>query len=135
VRHRRPAEVHHAAPGERQLGVRATLAGVAVQKKSKRKTKHLDLTKPVEHPRIPFGVLFRMFVLGSIAIVASSYAIYRHYYVTRPSMLMPRPTATATADDVESLPPGFVAVPDLVPLPATPASSSATAPASSVPAR
>jgi hypothetical protein len=127
VRHRRTAEVHHAAAGERRVGVRATLACVAVPKKSKRKTKHVDLTKPVEHPRIPFGVLFRMFVLGSIAIVASSYAIYRHYYVTRPSMLMPRPTATATADDVESLPPGFVPVPELVPLPAPSASASASA--------
>lgn len=135
VRHRRTAEVHHAAAGERRPGVRATLAGVAVEKRSKRKTSRVDLGKPVEHPRIPYGVLFRMFVLGSVAIVASTYAIYRHYYVMRPSMLMPRPiataTATTTADDVEALPPGFVAVPDLVPLPA----ASASASPSPVPAR
>lgn len=129
VRHRRTSEVHHAAAGERRPGVRATLAGGTVEKRSKRKTSRVDLGKPVEHPRIPYGVLFRMFVLGSVAIVASTYAIYRHYYVMRPSMLMPRPTATATttADDVESLPPGFVAVPDLVPLPA--ASSPSPVPA------
>jgi hypothetical protein len=92
-----------------------------VQKKSKRKTKRLDLAKPVEHPRIPFGILFRMFILGSIAVVASGYAIYRHYYVARPSMLMPRPSATATAE--EPLLPGFVPVPELVPLPASPSAA------------
>jgi hypothetical protein len=88
-----------------------------VPKKSKRKSKGLDLTKPIERPRMPFAVLFRMFVLGSISIVASGYAIYRHYYVARPPMLMPRPTATASADETEPLPPGFVPVPELVPLP------------------
>jgi hypothetical protein len=97
-----------------------------VQKSSKRKNKQsLDLTRPVERPRIPFGVLFRMFVLGSIAVVASGYAIYRHYYVARPSMLMPRPTATV--DEAEPLPPGFVPVPELVPLPA-PSGAPSTAP-------
>jgi hypothetical protein len=137
VRHHRAAEVHDAAAGRRRGHLRATLASVAVEKSSKRRTKRVDLAKPVEHPRIPYGVLFRMFVLGSVAIGASTYAIYRHYYVTRPSMLMPRPTATATAtaDDVESLPPGFVAVPDLVPLPAASASApSASASAASSPA-
>ena len=84
----------------------------------------LDLTKPVERPRIPFGVLFRMFVLGSVAVCASGYAIYRHYWVARPSMLMPRPMATATAEEAEPLPPGFVEVPDFVPLPAPSAAPS-----------
>jgi hypothetical protein len=101
----------------RPARVRATLSSVAVEKSSKRRKPGLDLTKPVERPRIPYGVLFRMFVLGSVAVCASLYAIYRHYGVPRPSMLMPRTIATATAEDLEPLPPGFVAVPDLVPLP------------------
>ena len=61
---------------------------------AKRKAKKLDLSKPVEHPRMPFAVLARMFLIGSMSIAAAGYAIYRHYYVARPSMLMPVPSAT-----------------------------------------
>lgn len=106
------------------MKVRATLGGIAVATSSKRKKhakqKGIDLTKPVERPRMPFALLFRMFVLGSIAVGASVYAIYRHYYVARPSMLMPRPSATT---DEPELPPGFVPVPDLVPVPPAPSSA------------
>ena len=77
---------------------------------------------------MPLGVLFRAFVLGSIAVGASVYAIYRHYYVARPSMLMPRPTATATAEEPEELPPGFVPVPELVPLPSASGAASGAPP-------
>ena len=38
---------------------------------------------------MPFAVLFRMFVIGAIGVGAALYAIYRHYYVARPSMLRP----------------------------------------------
>lgn len=59
-------------------------------KSSKRKQlKKVDLSKPIEQPRIPFAILLRMFLVGSIAVSASAYAIYRHYYVPRPSMLRP----------------------------------------------
>ncbi len=60
----------------------------------KRKAKKLDLSKPIEHPRMPFAVLVRMFLIGSISVAATGYAIYRHYYVARPSMLMPVPSST-----------------------------------------
>ena len=62
--------------------------------RSKRRTKKLDLSKPLEHPRMPIAVMLRMFLIGSISVSAAGYAIYRHYYVARPSMLMPVPSAT-----------------------------------------
>ena len=43
-----------------------------------------------------------MFLVGSIAVVAAVYAIYRHYYVPRPSMLAPVPASTEIpAPDLE----------------------------------
>ena len=59
-----------------------------MQKRTKKRT-HLDLTKPVERPRMPLGVMLRMFLLGSVSVIAASYALYRHYFVPRPSMLAP----------------------------------------------
>jgi hypothetical protein len=77
--------------------------------KRKKKRKNLDLTKPVERPRMPLAVLVRVFVIGSIAIGASGYAIYRHYYVPRPSMLMPAPPPEPASSDL-------VPVPEIVPV-------------------
>ncbi|CAN5850751.1 hypothetical protein BH11MYX4_BH11MYX4_60600 [soil metagenome] len=81
-----------------------------MQKRSKKKKRGLDLAKPVERPRMPFGVLLRMFLLGSVAVVASGYAIYRHYFVPRPSMLAPAPAAESASSD-------FVPSPEIVPVP------------------
>lgn len=60
---------------------------------------------------MPIGVLFRAFLVGSVAVVASIYAIYRHYYVARPSMLEAVPSAAP------SQPPDFVPVPEIVEVP------------------
>ena len=81
-----------------------------MQKRSKKKKRGLDLAKPVEQPRMPFGVLLRMFLLGSVAVVASGYAIYRHYFVPRPSMLAPAPVAEPASSDL-------VPAPEIVPVP------------------
>ena len=62
---------------------------------------------------MPFGVMLRVFLIGSIAVGASIYALYRHYYVPRPSMLVPVPPA-APPDPAAS---DLVPVPELVPLP------------------
>ena len=61
---------------------------------AKRKAKKIDLSKPIERPRMPFAVMMRMFLIGSVSVAAAGYAIYRHYYVARPSMLMPVPSAS-----------------------------------------
>lgn len=42
-----------------------------------------------EQPRIPTALLFRMFVLGSVAVVAAVWALYRYYTVPRRPMLVP----------------------------------------------
>ena len=44
--------------------------------------------------RYPLAVLFRMFVLGSVAVIAASYAIWRHYTVPPTPMLRPTPAPT-----------------------------------------
>ncbi|MCL2777050.1 MAG: hypothetical protein FWD73_03525 [Polyangiaceae bacterium] len=59
-----------------------------------------------EPPRIPFAALFRMFVIGSVAIAAAAYAIWRHYTVPLAPMLGPAPSATEIpAPELEPVPP------------------------------
>ncbi len=57
-------------------------------------------------PRIPGMLLFRMFAIGAIAVVAAAYGLWRHYAVPRPSMLEPVPSSTE------------IPAPELVPDPA-----------------
>ena len=47
-----------------------------------------------QRPRIPFATLLRMFLLGSVAVVASVYAIWRYYTVPYQKMLVPKPAAS-----------------------------------------
>ena len=47
-----------------------------------------------EKLRMPFIVVFRAFVLGSVSIVACLWAIWRHYHVPLAPMLVPVPSAT-----------------------------------------
>ena len=42
-----------------------------------------------ERPRIPTALLLRMFVLGSVAVVAAVWAIHRYYTVPRRPMRVP----------------------------------------------
>ncbi len=58
---------------------------------------------------MPFGVMLRVFVVGVVAVGASTYAIYRHYSVPRPSMLKRVPSTDAG-------PPELVPAPELEPL-------------------
>jgi hypothetical protein len=64
------------------------------------KRKPRSVTEPrkplgaVRTPKVPVRVLFRMFVLGSVAVIASAWAIWRHYSVPRVPMLQPVPTAS-----------------------------------------
>lgn len=57
--------------------------------------------------KIPGNLLFRMFVLGSVAIVACCWGIWRYYFVPRTPMLVPAPTATE------------IPAPEIVPLPSS----------------
>lgn len=76
----------------------------------RRMKKRLDLARPVERPRMPIGVLLRVFVLGSVAIGASGYALYRHYFVPRPSMIAPAPAPDPAGSDL-------MPAPEVIPLP------------------
>lgn len=59
-----------------------------------RKAKERGKRKPGERPPMPAVLFFRIFVIGSVSIVAATYAIYRHYWVARPSMVAPAPVET-----------------------------------------
>jgi hypothetical protein len=61
--------------------------------RSKKKSK-TGLPPQVARPRVPVAHLFRMFVLGSVAIVASIWGIYRYYFVPRTPMLAPSAAPT-----------------------------------------
>lgn len=70
-----------------------------------RRAKQREHKTARERPRMPAALFFRIFVIGSISIVAAGYAIWRHYFVPRPSMLAPIPSATE------------MPAPEIVPLP------------------
>lgn len=56
--------------------------------------KRTGLPAPPTRPRIPFALLFRMFVIGGVAVIGSAYALWRHTHTTRPPILVPVPAAT-----------------------------------------
>lgn len=64
---------------------------------------------------MPVMVMLRMFALGSVAVAAAGYAIYRHYQVPRPSMLMPVPSASAVEPEPASS--GLLPAPEVIPVP------------------
>ena len=64
-------------------------------KKKRRKGEPPRAPLHLERPAIPASALFRMFVLGSISVIACVWAIWRHFAVPRPPMLVPVP-ATST---------------------------------------
>jgi hypothetical protein len=76
--------------------------------------KKLNVTDPrsppprPEQPRIPFAMLLRMFLIGSIAVGASVWAIWRHYTTTPAPMLVPVPAAapsSGSSSEIEVEPP------------------------------
>lgn len=71
--------------------------------KPKRKITEPRVLPVPTRPRIPVMILFRMFVIGSVAIVACIWAIWRHYMVPRVPLVVPAPPA-ATEIEVEPPP-------------------------------
>jgi len=92
----------------------------------------LDIGKPIEHPRMPIMVLVRTFVIGSVGVIATGYAIYRHYTVALPSMLQPVPASTAAAPEPSSS--EWVPAPEVIPVEPS-AAPSPPAPPSPSPSR
>ena len=59
--------------------------------------------KKAEGWRIPGAMVFRMFIIGSVAIIACIWALWRHYYVPRTPLLVPIPSSSATEIPAPSL--------------------------------
>jgi hypothetical protein len=60
-----------------------------------------------EYSGVPFNMAIRMFLIGSVAVAAALYAIWRHYSVPRTSMLVPVPSASASASPPDEIPVDF----------------------------
>ena len=50
-----------------------------------------------ERPSVPFHMAIRMFLIGSVAVAGAIWALYRHYSMPRAPMLVPVPSASASA--------------------------------------
>ena len=59
-----------------------------------------------ERPRIPVGTLVRMFVLGSVSVIACIWALWRHYTVPAQPMLVPVSASSAVSPpgEIETTP-------------------------------
>ena len=57
---------------------------------------------PEAWPTIPLAALIRMFVIGSVAVLGSIWALWRHYNVPRMPMVVP---VTSSASEIEVEPP------------------------------
>ncbi|MBX3228963.1 MAG: hypothetical protein KIT84_41470 [Labilithrix sp.] len=71
-------------------------------KKGPRKITEREARPVPRRAAIPAGILFRMFVIGSIAVLASVYAVWRYYTVPYQPMLVPKPAPTEI--EIEPLP-------------------------------
>lgn len=62
---------------------------------------------PPRPQRIPTPIvpLFRMFVLGSVAVIACAWAIWRYYTAPPMPMLRPVPSTSPTEHEVDLVPP------------------------------
>jgi len=61
--------------------------------------------RPQPRPiRYPIAVLIRMFLLGSVAVIAAAWAIWRHYTIPPAPMLVPVAPAPP-ASEIEIEPP------------------------------
>ncbi|MDF2695622.1 MAG: hypothetical protein K0S65_4005 [Labilithrix sp.] len=74
--------------------------------KKKRSVTEERLARPQpQRIRYPVAVLIRMFLIGSVAIVACCWAIWRHYTVPRMPMVVPAtPAPSASEIEIEPAP-------------------------------
>jgi len=74
----------------------------------KKKRKVTDGPQPRPQPqriRYPVAVLIRMFVIGSVAVIASIWALWRYYTVPRMPMVVPvAPAPSPTEIEIEPPP-------------------------------
>gem|GEM_PF-4754403 len=65
-----------------------------MQSTRERKRRERETKRAEPSPALTPNVLFRVFVVGAVAVVASGYGIYRYYFVPRPPMVVPTPVPT-----------------------------------------
>ncbi len=69
--------------------------------KKKQKITERNLRPPAQRLKIPIAILLRMFLLGMVAVLGATYAIWRHYTVPYTPMLRYAPSATEREIEVE----------------------------------
>jgi hypothetical protein len=71
--------------------------------KNKRKVTDGPQVRPQpQRVRYPVAVLIRMFLIGSVAVIAAVWALWRHYTVPRMPMVVP---VAPSATEIEVEPP------------------------------
>jgi len=60
----------------------------------------LGVPRPAR-PRIPVALAIRMFLLGGVAVLACVWAVWRHYMVARPQLLVPVPPPASGEIEIE----------------------------------
>ena len=79
------------------------MPGIGKQKRSITEG-HRPRPRP-EKVRYPIAVLVRMFLIGSVAVAAAGWAIWRHYTVPRMPMVVPvSPAPSASEIEIEPAP-------------------------------
>jgi hypothetical protein len=68
---------------------------IVIGKKKRKVTDEHRARPQPQRIRVPVAALMRMFVIGSISVVAAVYALWRHYTVPHMPMLVPVPPASS----------------------------------------
>jgi hypothetical protein len=77
---------------------------IVVGKKKRKVTEGPVVPPRPERLKIPFATLLRSFLIGSVAVIACIWAIWRYYYVPRTPMIVPA-TPAPSASEIEIEPP------------------------------
>lgn len=80
------------------------VSSIVLGKKNRHVTSSPRPPSPPQRPRIPLAALLRMFLVGSIAVVACAWAIWRYYDAPRAPMLVPAPPDSAGQIEIEVTP-------------------------------
>lgn len=79
---------------------------IVIGKKKKRNVTDGPAARPQPQGiRFPLAVLVRMFVIGSVAVIAAVWALWRHYTIPPAPMVVPvTPAPSATEIEIEPSP-------------------------------
>jgi hypothetical protein len=75
-----------------------------IGKKKRSVTEPRPLPPRPQRLRIPPAVVIRTFVIGSVAVVACAWAIWRHYFTPRMPLVVPVPAAASAPSGSYEIP-------------------------------